>query len=200
MLTLKTAEALPRPAMRAKDRRGHRWIVIAAAVSVVAVLALLGAFLLGQATQREQSATITSLSQQGDQLYGDAKALERQVTDAGKTPVVSPTPISIPGPAGATGPKGDQGDPGPPGADGESPPCLSEPAQCRGADGAPGKDGADGTPGTPGQPGADGAPGAPGAAGKPPASFTFTFAGVDYTCTRDDTSPDDAATYSCLPS
>ncbi|GAA4849823.1 hypothetical protein GCM10023403_10790 [Pseudonocardia benzenivorans] len=197
MLSLKSPEALPRPALRAKDRRGHRWIVIAAAVSVVAVLALLGAFLLGQATQREQSATITSLSQQGDQLYGDAKALERQVTDAGKTPVVSPTPISVPGPAGATGPKGD---PGPPGADGESPPCLSEAAQCRGADGAPGKDGADGAAGTPGQPGADGAPGVPGAAGKPPASFTFTFAGVDYTCTRDGASPDDAATYSCLPS
>lgn len=196
MLTLKTAEALPRPAMRAKDRRGHRWIVIAAAVSVVAVLALLGAFLLGQATQREQSATISSLSQQGDQLYGDAKALERQVAEAGQTPVVSPSPISVPGPAGAPGPKGD---PGVPGVDGVTPPCMAEPAQCRGADGAPGKDGAPGQAGAAGQPGADGAPGAAGAAGRPPASFSFTFAGMDYVCTRDGASPDDAATYSCNP-
>ncbi|PWW50274.1 collagen-like domain-containing protein [Actinokineospora spheciospongiae] len=49
-----------------------------------------------------------------------------------------------PGPQGERGQQGEPGspgEPGPPGAAGEpgqSPPCLAEPAQCRGTDGAPG--------------------------------------------------------------
>jgi len=197
-----TAEALPRPAVRAKDRRGHRWIIIAVAVSVLGVLGLVGAFLLGQAAGREKDQTISSLSTQGDQLYGDAKALQRQVEDSGQTPVVQPSPITVEGPAGATGPAGADGTPGAPGpagspgTNGVTPACLSDSSQCRGADGTPGKDGADGAPG---QPGADGAPGAPGADGRPPASFSFQFAGTNYLCTRDGASPDTAATYSCNP-
>lgn len=205
-------EPLSRPAVRAKDTRGHRWIIMLACVAVVGALLLFGAFLWGRATVQQQASQIGALSQQGGQLYDDAKALQRQVEASGQTPVASPAPISVPGvpgPAGATGATGDTGPVGPTGPTGPvgpagaNPPCLAEPAQCRGADGEPGKDGADGAPGAAGadgqagQPGADGAPGPAGANGKPPASFTFTFAGVAYQCTRDAVSPDEAATYTC---
>lgn len=70
------------------------------------------------------------------------------------------------------GPKGDKGD---------SPPCLSEPAQCRGQDG---------TNGSAGQDGQDGQ------RGPAPNSWTWTFLGVTYTCSRSG-GTDDAPDYSC---
>lgn len=45
------------------------------------------------------------------------------------------------------GPPGNNGSDGSNGVDGQSPPCLSTPAQCQGADGRPGANGADGAPG-----------------------------------------------------
>lgn len=56
------------------------------------------------------------------------------------------------------------------GRDGASPPCLSEPAQCQGAD------------------------------GEPPVSITQRYGdGSSSVCTRDDGSPDAAPTYTCPP-
>lgn len=56
------------------------------------------------------------------------------------------------------------------GADGASPPCLSEPSECRGTD------------------------------GEPPVSITQRYAdGSSSVCTRDDGSPDSAPTYTCPP-
>lgn len=159
------ADPLPRPAVRAKDGRGHRWIIIAVVVTVLAVGALFAAFLAGRSTVQQQAATIGDLSTQSTRVYSDAKALEQQLVESGQTPVVSPSPIvvrGVDGPPGADGLPGRDGLNGRDGVDGISPPCLAEPTQCRGADGAPGapgKDGADGAAGSPGAPGRDGAPG-----------------------------------------
>lgn len=73
----------------------------------------------------------------------------------------------------APGPKGDKGDDGKAGKDGDSPPCLSEPAQCRGADSA--------------------------IPGPPPNSWTWpdpVVPAVTHTCTRSG-GTDAAADYSC---
>lgn len=71
------------------------------------------------------------------------------------------------------GPAGEPGEPGQAGADGQSPACLAEPAQCRGADGT---------------------------AGAPPVSITQRYAdGSSSVCTRDEGSPPDAPTYTCPP-
>ena len=75
---------------------------------------------------------------------------------------------------------GPPGTPGVNGADGQTPPCMAEPSQCRGADGPEGK---------PGDPGADGAP---------PRGWVTTRAdGSEEACTRDTGSPDSDPTYSC---
>ncbi|MBK1785144.1 hypothetical protein [Prauserella cavernicola] len=66
--------------------------------------------------------------------------------------------------------RGRTGNTGADGVDGQSPPCLSEPNQCRGAD------------------------------GKPVASWTFVDSlGRTQQCTRDTGSPDTAPTYTCTP-
>jgi hypothetical protein len=81
---------------------------------------------------------------------------------------------------GAPGKEGPEGREGRKGDDGETPPCMSEPDQCRGTNGTDGADGADGR---------DGAP---------PRGWVTTRAdGSEETCTRDAGSPDDAPTYSC---
>lgn len=83
------------------------------------------------------------------------------------------------------------------GEDGLSPPCLSEPRQCRGEDGT---NGANGTNGTNGQDGADSTvPGPQGPSGPPPGSWTWPdplVLGVTHTCTRTG-GPDEAAEYAC---
>lgn len=71
---------------------------------------------------------------------------------------------------------GRDGDKGDPGLNGESPPCLSEPNQCRGEDST-----------------------VPGPPGPPPNSWTWpdpVVPAVTHTCTRSG-GPDDAADYSC---
>lgn len=55
----------------------------------------------------------------------------------------------VPGPGGNPGEPGEDGSDGPRGQSGDSPPCLSEPMQCRG------QDGEDGAPGEPGEDGSD---------------------------------------------
>lgn len=82
-------------------------------------------------------------------------------------------------------PRGERGEDGRDGQDGQSPPCLSEPNQCRGEDGQDGQDGKDGVDST--------------VPGPPVESWTWPDPGapeVTHTCVRsggDDTSP----TYSC---
>lgn len=72
---------------------------------------------------------------------------------------------------GLAGPKGDKGDPGTPG---QSPPCMSEPDQCRGPIGPRGAD------------------------GNPAQTQTFTLPdGRQFSCSRDAGSPDTAPTYTC---
>ena len=72
------------------------------------------------------------------------------------------------------GVQGPQGEPGKPGEPGQSPPCLSEPTQCRGPIGPAGED------------------------GNPAQSQTFTLPdGRVFSCARDTGSPDTAPTYTC---
>lgn len=74
--------------------------------------------------------------------------------------------------------------PGASGKPGQSPPCLSEPRQCRGEKGTDGEDGDKGDKGD---------------KGEPPASWTWTdpATGRTYRCARDEGSPDSAPTYTC---
>jgi hypothetical protein len=73
---------------------------------------------------------------------------------------------------GVPGPQGEQGERGEPG---QSPPCLSEPTQCRGPIGPAGED------------------------GNPAATQTFTLPdGRVFVCDRDSGSPDTAPTYTCV--
>lgn len=71
----------------------------------------------------------------------------------------------VDGVAGTPGLDGAAGTNGVDGVDGQSPPCLSEPAQCRGADGRNGVDGVDGAPGRDGRDGVNGTNGTNGAPG-----------------------------------
>lgn len=89
---------------------------------------------------------------------------------------------------GATGATGSQGQPGQDGQTGAVGPA-----------GPAGKDGQDGAPGPVGPAGPAGPPGQNGSDGKPPTSWTFTYLGVTYTCTRNNTD-DSSPTYSCTPS
>lgn len=117
------------------------------------------------------------LKTQADSNGRDARQLADQVKDLGGDPVVEPPAASERGADGAAGadgrdgpagkdgangrdgPPGRDGDDGPPGAGGPpgsegqagaTPPCMAEPAQCRGGDGADGRDGQDGAQGQPG--------------------------------------------------
>lgn len=137
-------------------------------------------------------------------------ALAAQVQKLGATPVAGPPGsrgepgASVTGPAG---PKGDKGDPG------EPAPTITPSPGPSGAPGKDGKDGADSTvpgptgpagadstvPGPSGPPGADGSDGADGADGKPPAGWTFTYNGVDYTCRPVDGFDPDSPRYDCQP-
>jgi hypothetical protein len=150
----------------------------------------------------------------------DVAALAQQVRDLGGKPVAGPS--GSPGKAGAVGSRGPQGPQGSPGASGKPAPTLTPKPGTSGASGAPGKPGADST--VPGPSGASGAPGAdstvpgpsgpPGPAGsdgtdgkdgkngtngKPPASWTFTYLGVTYTCRPVDNFDESNPQYDCEP-
>nr|UAX58294.1 collagen-like protein [Streptomyces sp. A144] len=154
-------------------------------------------------------------------LAGDVRILREQVKDSGETPKVpdpsqavdelddrTRVPVPLPGPRG---PKGEPGkaaptitpSPGPPGRDGQdstvpgpagSPGAPGADSTVPGPSGAPGKDGQDGQDGAPGRDGQDGAPGRD---GQPPASWTFTYGGVTYTCRRVDNFDPAAPRYRC---
>ena len=126
-------------------------------------------------------------------LAGDVRALRAQVQAKGGTPVApdpskavpslsarAEVPVPIPGPAGPAGPPGPSGKPAPtltpsPGPSGPS-----------GPSGAPGTDstvaGPVGPKGDQGDKGDAGDKGDPGSAGSPPAGWTFTYNGTEYTC------------------
>lgn len=191
-------EALERGAHKAKDTSGHRLMWGLLAVVMAGLLAVTVAVLGGKSREEE--------------LQRSVVALAEQVTQLGGTPVVQPP--GIPGPEGPQGQAGEDGADGRDGVDGTTPPCATEPAQCRGEPGRPGVDGvgeqgeqglpgepgqdATGVPGPPGAPGSPGEKGDPGQNGAPPAGWTWTDnAGRQQSCSRDPGSPDSTPTYTC---
>jgi hypothetical protein len=157
---------------------------------------------------------LASAEHTSDQLY-------RQVQALGGTPVAGPPGMrGDPGPAGTPGrdaPTPDvteiarlaalqvapsPGPSGPSGPAGSPGPSSTVP----GPSGAPGRPGADSTvPGPSGAVGPTGAPGPagpngqPGRDGQPPASWTFTYGGVQYTCTRATPFDPSNPRYQCEP-
>lgn len=160
----------------AVDRRGRRLVVVLGVLTALLIAGGLAGFFIDRS-----------------QRIADVAALAQQVRDLGGTPVVQPPAVA--GPTGPTGPAGRDGTDGRDGRDGTSPPCLSEPPQCRGANGDPGTDGQDGQNGADG---ADGRDGQDGVDGKPPAGWTWIDGdGREQSCTRNPDSPDNAPTYTC---
>ena len=135
--------------------RGHRGLY---AVAVAFALSMMVAawVLLSQHDE------IRALEDKNTQHDGVISQLSQQVKSLGGTPVVQPAPPGAQGPAGPQGPPGPVGPQGPPGRDGQSPPCLADPAHCQGA---PGQNGIAGTPGATGPEGPAGPPGPAGPAG-----------------------------------
>ena len=186
------AEIVERAADRAHDGPGHRLVWVFVGLSLIGVAALTVAVVL-LAVRAEDNAVV-------------ARQLAEQVRELGAEPVVDPPVDGTPGVDGrdgvdgtdgadgaagrdgrdgrdgvdgSDGAAGRAGQDGADGVDGESPPCLSEPAQCRGADGTDGADGRDGVDGS------------------PPASWTWTdIDGREQSCTRTG-GPDSAPTYTC---
>lgn len=175
---------------------------------IVAALLFLGgglgvAFLLidREAGLREQATVEADL--RGEALSvvaGDVRALRAQVEAGGETPVAPDpskavedledrieVPVPIPGPVGPQGEPGKDaptitpspGPIGPQGEDGEDGADSTVP----GPTGPPGADSTvPGPAGAPGRDGRDGTDGEDGATGSPPASWTFTYNGTEYTC------------------
>lgn len=212
-----TQQGLPRPAARARDSTGHRWLI------GLVVFSLLGTAGLGVVVL-SQNSDINELRPAVTSLANSSTALADQVRSLGQEPVVTPEQIS--GPAGAAGEQGAAGPQGLPGLTGPAGPTGNPGATgpqgvpgvpgVPGVAGAPGVDGTQGVAGTDGTNGTNGATGPQGdtgpagptgpqgdrgeqgAQGSPPAGFTFTDGlGQMQTCTRDPGSPDNAATYTC---
>lgn len=168
----------PDAAHRRDDDDGPWWRNAVAIVIVLGLAAVATALVLTrtatEATDQVETVT-TERDSNADQLtdlavlIGQACASETipaqyaQACAEARDVVADP----VPGRDGVDGPPGPQGAPGPPGQDGSSPPCVSEPAQCRGTDGGPGHDGSDGVPGPAGEPGPAGQPGPAGLPGEP---------------------------------
>ncbi|AXX32079.1 hypothetical protein KCV87_32125 [Actinosynnema pretiosum subsp. pretiosum] len=192
--------AVRQAAEQARDDAGHRGIRLALAALLVGLAVLAGAVWSGWRS-------IDALRDRADANAVAAQQLAEQIRADGGTPVVQPPRPSergTPGELGAPGPQG------PAGQDGAAPPCLTEPAQCRGTTGHPGTDGAPGPAGEPGAPGPGGEPGAPGPAGepgppgppgpdgRPPTSWTWVDGdGRPQSCARDPSSPDTTPAYVC---
>lgn len=165
------ARIVERAADRAEDRRGHRlmWLFVGLALFGLAVLTT--AFFSYRAASTDE---IRALDRRADDNATVANRLADQVEQLGATPVVDPpSPVddADPDDPEAQDPevqdpeiqnpetqdpeiqdpeKDDAAIPGPAGRDGQTPPCMSEPTQCRGTDGANGKDGEEGPQGPPG--------------------------------------------------
>lgn len=175
---------------------GGRGAVAFAALALIGLAALALAFFSYRSTaagrDADQDRTITQLADRADANARDGQALAEQLRDLGVPPVVEPAKPGErgndgrdgadgvdgrDGTDGLPGSDGADGEPGADGADGQSPPCLSESAQCRGTDGQPGADGA---------------------GGQPPAGWTWIDTdGRTQFCARDAGSPDSAPTYTC---
>jgi hypothetical protein len=149
-------------------------------------------------------------------LASDVRELRAQVRAEGETPVApDPTqavedlperaevPVPIPGPPGPAGSPGPSGTPGRDGLDG-SPGASGEPGS-PGVDGATGpagpqgEQGVQGPQGEPGPQGEQGPRGEQGPPGQPPASWTWTYKGTEYTCRRVDDFDPDNPRYTCDP-
>jgi hypothetical protein len=163
-------------------RRIVTWLVLTVALVAAAAVLFLVLDARGRDRERALNESVTALAQQVRQLGG--------------TPVVQPP--GIPGPEGQSGRDGTNGRDG---RDGVTPPCVSEPPQCRGADGEPGEPGEAGPSGQGGQNGQDGTPGkdgTDGVDGQPPASWSWVDGdGRTQSCTRNAGTPDTAPTYTC---
>ena len=175
----------------AARRRGDLWF----ALGTVVALAVLAWVVI----------TVQGLAHDLRTANDARDALARQVQTLGHKPVAGP-----PGSRGEPGKTvvGPRGPRGPAGASGEPAPTITP---SPGASGASGKPGANSTvPGPTGPPGADstipgpsgppGAAGRDGANGKPPAGWTFTYNGVEYTCRPVDNFDPDDPKYSCTAS
>lgn len=151
---------------------GHRGLYVLAAISVLSLVGL-AVLLFSQHGQIEgQQATIDRLQSSLGGESRDVSTLIDQVHRLGGTPAVPPPPPpGAQGPTGSTGPVGPQGPPGPAGPqgpagrDGQSPPCLADPAHCQGAAGQNGIAGPEGATGPAGPVGPSGAQGTAGPAG-----------------------------------
>jgi hypothetical protein len=133
-------------------------------------------------------------------------ALAKQVEALGATPVVTPGPALVEGPAGPQGLTGLQGIQGPAGSAGAAgQPGLTGaqgiqgpagPVGPRGEPGPAGSPGAQGPAGEDGADGRDGTDGKDGADGESPKSFTWTQGGKTWTCSD----PDRDGSYTCTSS
>lgn len=189
-----------RAADGARDTRGRALLWVFVAIALAGLMALAVAYFASRAGDAEQNRTISALEEQAATNARSARVLADQVEQLGAVPVVEP-PAQADGVNGRDGTDGRDGLDGKDGKDGQTPPCLTEPAQCRGTDGANGVDGASGAHGTDGADGQDGAAGQPGrdgTDGQPPASWTWIDdSGRTQSCARDPDSPDAAPTYTC---
>jgi hypothetical protein len=172
---------------------------------VCAIVALFGVSLVLwhriDSQDREQDLRYAAATKEADlrgtavsTLAGDVRALRQQVKAGGETPVApDPTKAVANLPARAEVPVPIPGPPGPSGPAGKAAPTITPspgPTGPAGADGAdstvPGPAGPQGAPGAdstvPGPQGPQGERGDSGSPGSPPAGWTFTYNGVEYTC------------------
>lgn len=163
--------------LRADDPRSlSPWLLPGALVAVAVAVAALGVQLGDRTAEAEQDAAVTAgvastVTAQRDATANQAIDLAQLVRDRCQAGLIADTDLcsaaavvrAQPVPevmSGAVGPAGERGVPG------LSPPCLSEPDQCRGSVGSPGPAGPAGSQGPDGVDGLDGEPGVDGRDGQ----------------------------------
>ncbi|RSD26341.1 collagen-like domain-containing protein [Amycolatopsis eburnea] len=174
-MTGEIERGIVKPAAKEAREPRTQWLVY------LGVTLVLGGLVWLAVIAFSQSGEIAALREDSRDGQGAIAQLAEQVRQLGGTPVVQPAPAGATGATGATGVPGLPGRDGKDGAPGQTPPCLTTPQQCVGADGKPGQNGTPGTPGTAGTPGVagtpgkDGAPGTPGSDGKDGVSVTRQY-------------------------
>lgn len=194
-----------------------RVVGVLAILLLAALVYMLWTIIQGRQQAEETTADLADRVSSACESGGDAAVELRRVGAchiAAQVPAPGPAgETGPPGPEGPEGPRGEPGATGPPGPKGDpgaaGAPGLLGPAGPVGPQGEPGASGADGTPGPQGEqgpagpagqngaPGATGPAGPSGPAGPPPVSWTYTDLLGTHTCTRDQSSPDSAPTYTC---
>ncbi len=189
-------------------------MLLGLAVAVVAAIAVLSLWRITQ--QRVEIDSVRSMAMQNAvDSDANANALRKangRLEAAGEQPVAIPAPgpagavgatgaagrdgLSVTGPAGPQGVRGRDGVPGA-GVNGTN--GSNGTAGAAGADGAIGATGATGPAGPAGTDGATGPAGPSGADGQPPQSWTFSYLGTSYTCTRASDFDPAAPKYDCDP-